>query len=143
MVKVRFNYADVSIIRIKDKAKIKAHVQTIFAEEGKSLALINYIFCSDKYLLEINQSFLKHDFYTDIVTFDLSEKGEGVTGEIYISVDRVKENAEVHNSTFLGEMLRVIFHGSLHLCGYKDKTKSEITIMREKEDYYLRLFEQN
>jgi probable rRNA maturation factor len=85
---------------------------------------------------------LQHDYFTDIITFDLSVSKNETIGEIYISVDRVRENAMTHSVTFQTELLRVIFHGALHLCGYKDKKKSEITIMREKEDYYLLLFEQ-
>ena len=139
MARVRFNYADVKSINLKDKNKVKQFVESIFVQEGKSLKELNYIFCSDSYLLEINQSHLHHDYYTDIITFDLSEDAS-VTGEIYISVDRVKDNSSTIGTPFSEELLRVIFHGALHLVGYKDKKKSEITIMRDKEDYYLRLF---
>jgi probable rRNA maturation factor len=89
----------------------------------------------------MNRDFLQHDYYTDIITFGLSEKGEPVEAEIYISLDRVKDNAATLKTTFKEETLRVIFHGALHLCGYKDKKKSEIALMRSKEDHYLRLFE--
>ncbi len=141
MAYVKFNYADVRPITLRSKRKVKEFVIELFKKENKELGSINYIFCSDAYLLEINRSFLNHDFFTDIVTFDLSE-GEATIGEIYISVERVKDNAITHATTYEGELLRVIFHGALHLCGYKDKKKSEITIMREKEDYYLALFAQ-
>ncbi|MCW3113260.1 MAG: metal-dependent hydrolase YbeY [Segetibacter sp.] len=137
---VRFNYADVKPISLNDKKGVKDFVVSIFNKEGRPLKKINYIFCSDEYLLEINKSYLQHDYYTDIITFDLSEQ-EGTIGEIYISVDRVKENSKSHATSFSTELLRVIFHGALHLIGYKDKKKSEITIMRDKEEYYLRLFE--
>ena len=83
-----------------------------------------------------------HDFYTDIITFPLSEKGEPIEAEIYVSTDRVKENAVVHGKTYKNEMYRVLFHGALHLCGYKDKKKSEILLMRKKEEQYLYLFDQ-
>lgn len=140
MVNVRFNYADVQPISLKRKKAVKEFIKEIFRLEGKALKEMNYIFCSDEYLLEINKSYLQHDYFTDIITFDLSE-GDETIGEVYISVDRVKENALTHQATFSSELLRVIFHGALHLVGYKDKKKSEITIMREKEDYYLLLFE--
>ena len=98
---------------------------------------MNYIFCNDKRLLDINQQYLKHDYYTDIITFNLSEEDNKITGEIYISVDRVKENAELLGLSTAAELHRVIFHGALHLCGYKDKTSGEKVKMRGKEDYYL------
>ncbi|WP_018616081.1 rRNA maturation RNase YbeY [Segetibacter koreensis] len=140
MALIRFNYADVPPISLSRKKLIKDHIREIFLKEGKQLRSLSFIFCSDQYLIEINKTFLKHDFYTDIITFDLSE-GEETVGEIYISVERVKENAVDHSSSFTDELLRVIFHGALHLCGYRDKKKSEITTMREKEDYYLQTFQ--
>ena len=140
MEQVRFNYADINSITLTKKKEVKLLIANIFKQEGKELQYIDYIFCSDEYLLNINRSFLHHDYYTDIITFDLSEN-KGIIGEVYISADRVKDNAITLQSTFSQEMLRVIFHGALHLCGYKDKKKSEITLMRQKEDYYLRSFE--
>lgn len=140
MPSVRFNYADVKPISLSKKSMIKETVAEIFSNEGKELRLLNYIFCSDHYLLDINKAFLNHDFFTDVISFDLSE-GESMIGEVYISMDRVKENAILHSATFEKELLRIIFHAALHLCGYKDKKKSEITIMREKEDYYLQFFQ--
>lgn len=141
MSQVRFNHADVKQLSFKNKKFIKEIVVRIFLDEAKKINKINYIFCSDTYLLEINKKYLTHNFFTDIISFDLSE-GEAVTGEIYISIDRVKENAIIHSASFRKELLRVIFHGVLHLCGYKDKKKSEITLMRKKEDYYLQLIEE-
>jgi rRNA maturation RNase YbeY len=93
-------------------------------------------------LLNINKTFLKHDYFTDIITFDLSEGFVEIVGEVYISIHRVRDNARSLRTNVTNELLRVLFHGALHLCGYKDKKKSEITIMREKEDYYLSLFGQ-
>ena len=102
---------------------------------------MNYIFCSDEYLLEVNNNFLQHDFYTDIITFDLSlSKTSPTIGEIYISVDRVKENAITHKTSFELELHRVIFHGALHLCGYKDKTKKDALLMRDKEEDCLSMY---
>lgn len=138
---IRFNYADVKSVSLRNKTLIKKQIEDLFLNEGKGLIRLNYIFCSDSFLLEINKSFLKHDFYTDIISFDLSEGG-GTIGEVYISIDRVKENSIIHASTFNMELLRVLFHGALHLCGCKDKKKSEITTMRQKEDYFLQLLKE-
>jgi len=102
-----------------------------------------YIFCDDEYLLNINRRFLKHDYYTDIITFDLSEQVSYIVGEIYISIDRVNENAAIHRSAREQEINRVIFHGALHLCGYKDKTGKQKLIMKKKEDQYLREFQRS
>lgn len=101
--------------------------------------MVNYIFCTDKALLKINQDFLKHDYYTDIITFDLSE-GDEVVAEIYISIDRVKDNARKLGVSFQRELHRVIFHGALHLCGYKDKSPKDSTMMRNREDFYLKKY---
>jgi len=136
MNRVTFRYADRKLA-LADKRAIQSFVETIFKKEKRKLAHINYVFCSDIYLLKINRDFLAHDYYTDIITFALSEPGEPVEAEIYISIDRVKENAEQLDISFKEEMLRVIFHGALHLCGYKDKKKTEITLMRSKENHYL------
>jgi len=103
---------------------------------------LNYIFCSDEYLLDINKKFLKHDYLTDIITFDLSEQN-GVTGEVYISLDRVRDNAKTFDSTFSDECLRVIIHGALHLCGYKDKNKIDKKEMRKKENFYLNIYKKS
>lgn len=123
-------------IALQNRSKLQAFIETLFKKEKKKLASINYIFCSDKRLLEINQQFLRHDYYTDIITFDLSE-AEATQAEIYISIDRVKENAKNEGVSFRSELHRVIFHGALHLCGYKDKTKAESSLMREREGFYL------
>lgn len=108
--------------------------------EKKYLASLNYIFCTDKRLLEINRQYLKHDFYTDIITFPLSAPKMPVEAEIYISIDRVRENAKTLDVSFKTELHRVIFHGALHLCGYGDKTKGEKEKMRGKEDKYLQKY---
>lgn len=136
---VKFNYADVKGVNLEKKGEVKKRVIELFKEEGRMLERVDYVFCSDEYLLSINRAFLKHDFYTDIITFDLSI-ATSVIGEIYISVERVLENAKMQRVPLRKEMLRVIFHGALHLCGYRDKKKSEITLMRQKEDYYLRSY---
>ena len=136
MASVKFNYADRKL-SISNKSRLKNFINTIFQEENIALNELNYIFCSDEYLLQINNDHLQHDYYTDIITFTLEERGEPVIGEIYISMDRIKENCITEKTNLLNETLRVIFHGCLHLCGYKDKEKEDIAIMRQKEDYYI------
>lgn len=140
MATVSFRTAD-RRLQISDKSLVKDFITRLFKKEKHTLSSITYVFCSDALLLQMNRDFLQHDYYTDIITFALSEKGEPVEAEIYISIDRVKDNAKALGLTYKEEILRVIFHGALHLCGYKDKKKSEIMIMRSKEDQYLRLFE--
>lgn len=140
MSKVVFHSAD-SAVPLKQRTLLKRFIESLFRREKKSLSSIHYIFCSDEYLLQINRDFLKHDYYTDIISFGLSEPGQPLEAEIYISVDRVRDNAKALDQPFSKEILRVLFHGALHLCGYGDKKKSEITNMREREDHYLRLFE--
>ncbi len=133
--KVCFFFQDAKA-SLTDRINLKKHIRFIFNNEGKKLESLNYIFCTDIALLEINRKYLKHDFYTDIITFDLSET-ETVRAEIYISLDRVRENALKLGISFKSELHRVIFHGILHLCGYNDKTIAEKKKIREKEDYYL------
>ncbi|NLR64949.1 rRNA maturation RNase YbeY [Chitinophaga varians] len=124
-------------VDLKEKRKLKTFLKDLFADEGQGLKDLHYVFCSDAYLLEINQQFLKHDTYTDIVTFEMGEDPAVTEGEIYISIDRVKENAQKFHVSVNQELHRVIFHGALHLCGFRDKSKTESTLMREKEDEYL------
>lgn len=124
---------------LKDRKKLKPFIEKIFKLEKKKLQELHYIFCNDDYLLEINQQFLKHDYYTDIITFDLSETND-IYGEVYISIDRLKENADINNFWYSDELHRLIFHGAIHLCGFKDKTVKEKKRMTEKEDDYLKLY---
>jgi probable rRNA maturation factor len=133
--KVCFFFHGVNI-SLANRSQLKKYIQSIFKKEGKALESINYIFCTDKALREINRQFLTHDFYTDIITFDLSESN-AVQAEIYISTDRIKDNAFQLGVSFKSELHRVVFHGVLHLCGYKDKSKGEIEEMRSKEGFYL------
>jgi len=127
-------------VTLKDRTGIKKLIASVFRKEGVKLGSLNYIFCTDKRLLKINQDFLKHDYYTDIITFELSPKGLPIEGEIYISVDRVKENAITEETSFKQELLRVILHGALHLCGYKDKTAAQVKLIRQKEEFYFSNF---
>jgi len=141
------NYMEIILFRNADKTflfpnkkRLKQFIELLFKKEKKGLYELTYVFCSDEYLLGINKDFLKHDFYTDIITFDLSENNKQTIWEIYISLDRIKDNAKTMNASIKEETLRVIFHGALHLCGYKDKSKADIIKMRMKEDYYLSLY---
>lgn len=125
-----------TVFSLQNRSRLKAFIEYIFKTEGKKLDCINYIFCSDQKLLEINRKFLRHNFYTDIITFDLSDNPL-IIAEVYISIDRIRQNAKKLGVSFKSELHRVIFHGALHLCGYNDKTVGEKEKMREKEDYYL------
>jgi probable rRNA maturation factor len=127
-------------VPLRERTALKKFIASIFKTEKKRLSGLNYIFCTDKRLLEINRQFLKHDYYTDIITFPLNSPGEPVEAEIYISIDRVRDNASTLGESFSREIHRVIFHGALHLCGYGDKTGKEREIMRGKEDGYLRKY---
>ena len=139
MNKVFFKYADKTLL-YTNKTKLKKAIESLFIIEKKTLKHLVYVFCSDEYLLSINQSFLNHNTYTDIITFNLSETPQETIAEIYISIDRVKENAKTYETTFANEIERVIFHGALHLCGYKDKSKQDVLLMRSKENQYLTIF---
>ncbi|HEX4876978.1 MAG TPA: rRNA maturation RNase YbeY, partial [Chitinophagaceae bacterium] len=107
--------------RLSDRTRLKSFIESIFRKEKMALAELNYIFCSDDELLQINRQFLQHNYYTDIITFDLSDTGNAIHAEVYISIERVKDNARKLGVSFRKELHRVIFHGVLHLCGYKDK----------------------
>jgi probable rRNA maturation factor len=125
---------------LKNKRKLSAFLDSVIRRYRKKTvhATLAYIFCTDDFLHQMNQQFLDHDTLTDIITFDLSESPETLVGEIYISVERVRENAEAFNTTYQDELHRVLFHGALHLCGYKDKTAADQKIMREKENECLK-----
>jgi rRNA maturation RNase YbeY len=117
-------------------ADYKKWLEDIILSEGKKLGEINYIFCDDEYLLKVNQDYLQHDYYTDIITFDYV-KGKTITGEIFVSLQRISDNASTLSREYEEELRRVLAHGILHLCGYKDKTEEEEQLMRSKEDHYL------
>lgn len=122
---------------LRNIKKIKAFIEKIFEYEKRQLESINYIFCTDSFLLKINNKYLKHNFFTDIITFDLSERPGFIKADVFISIDRVRDNAIRLKTSFKSELHRVIFHGALHLCGYRDKKGNEAKKMREKEDIYL------
>jgi len=122
---------------LKERTKLKRFISLLFKKEKTKLESLNYIFCTDAYLLELNKEYLKHFTLTDIITFELNAPNEPVVSDIFISIDRVKENAQTFGISFKQELHRVIFHGALHLCGYKDKKKADQELMRKMEDYYL------
>ena len=124
---------------LKEKLKHKAWLNEVAKQEGKKILELTYVFCSDEYLLQINQEYLNHDTLTDIVTFDNSEDPKKIEGDIFISIERVKENGEKLGTTDT-ELKRVMVHGLLHLLGYKDKKKEDKALMTEKEDLYIKQY---
>lgn len=135
---ISFNKVETGFV-LPDPGKLKSLLKQLIQSEGKSLGDLNYMFVDDKYLLEINQKYLGHDTLTDIITFPLSRSSEIISGEIYISIERIKENAVSLNVDFERELKRVMVHGVLHLIGYDDGTTEEKSLIRSKEDYYLNL----
>lgn len=133
---IRIDYADKNI-GLQNKGALKTFIERQVKKEGIVIKELQYVFCSDPYLLQINKDFLQHDYYTDIISFDLSVIKGQLIGEVYISVDRVKDNAATHKSTIKEELLRVIFHGALHFCGYKDKKPADRRLMREMETKWI------
>ena len=128
-------------VQLQERRRIKSFISHKLQKAGKSGGEISYVFCSDKELLDINKTYLQHDYFTDIITFDLSEEGSKVLmSDIFISVDRVKENAVNQGTSVKLELLRVIFHGILHLIGFKDKTKLQSGEMRRMEDVWIAEF---
>ena len=125
--------------KLSGQKKTISWIKSVIKKEGAMLNSLNYVFCSDEYLREMNIQYLKHRTFTDIITFNYNPSKTQIEGEIFISIDRVKENAEKFKSDFSTELNRVMIHGVLHLLGYKDKTKREKSLMREKEDTYLSL----
>ena len=122
---------------LKNATKLKHFIESIFRMESQSLDSINYIFCSDKAVLEINKKYLNHDFYTDVITFNLSSNNKPISGEVYISIERVRDNAKQLGVSIKSELHRILFHAALHLCGYNDKKKKDKEIMRKRENELL------
>ena len=133
-------YFEDTAFKLKAKTKIKNWLKLVAESEVYTLGNVSVIFCSDNYILDINQRFLQHDYFTDIITFDYSE-GSKISGDLFISVDSVKENSIEYGTDFENELHRVIVHGILHLIGYDDHTDEDIKIMRSKENYYLSLYD--
>lgn len=137
----RFYEQDINA-RLKDRRKLSAFLDALAHKHIKGLKKVSltYIFCTDEYLLTLNKEFLDHDTFTDIVTFDLSEGENDLTGELYISAERIADNAEKFGVSYNHELHRVIFHGTLHLCGFGDKKKSEKEEMTRQEDLCLKAY---
>jgi len=135
---INFFNEDISL-NIKNKIKLKNWIKETIQAEGHKLGELNFIFCSDSYLLEINKQYLNHDTLTDIITFDNSDVEKLIIGDIFISYERIRENAIDFNVTEANELHRIIIHGTLHLLGYKDKTKADKALMTQNEDKYLQL----
>lgn len=137
MSSIVFHSEDIQFV-LKQKRLIRQWLNSIAEQEGSSIIGLSYIFTSDSYLLKINQEYLQHDTYTDVITFPYSE-GENIESDIFISIDRCKENASIFDASFYTELHRVMAHALLHLLGYGDKSPDEKISMRSKEDYYLSL----
>jgi probable rRNA maturation factor len=137
---ITFNYL-IAKGKPEEVRKLKSFIPILFKMEGMRIEVVNYIFCSDEYLLKINKKYLNHDYYTDIITFRLSGKGEPIVSDVFISVQRVAENAKDLKTPYQTELRRVLFHGALHLCKYNDKRRADWEIMRKMEDKYLSLFQ--
>ncbi len=135
MNSIEFYFEDVNPVSIHKKLLV-LQLNSLIKNELKILGEVSVIFCSDEYLLQMNKEYLDHDYYTDIITFDYVEK-EVISGDLFISLDRIRENAKNFKTSLLKELYRVVFHGVLHLVGYNDKTEEEQKTMREKENYYL------
>lgn len=135
---INFFNEDISL-NIKNKIKLKNWIRETIQAEGYKLRELNFIFCTDSYLLEINKQYLNHDTLTDIITFDNSDVDKLIMGDIFISYERIRDNSIDFKVTETDELHRIIIHGTLHLLGYKDKTKADKALMTDNEDKYLRL----
>jgi rRNA maturation RNase YbeY len=139
MLSFNIEFENFKLIEIRKK---KNWIKDLIIKEGFNLVELNYVFVSDEALLVINRKYLNHDTYTDIITFDNSENNNQIEGDIFISIERIKENSVIFNNNFETELLRVMAHGVLHLCGYGDKKEKEVKIMREKENFYIQSYGQ-
>lgn len=135
---IRF-FAQDLVFKVVNPFKTKNWIKAVIQREGWKLGNLNYIFCSDAYLLSINERYLNHKTYTDIITFDNREEADHIEGDVFISIERIRENAVKLETDFDEELHRVLIHGVLHLCGYKDKSATQKSAMRKKEDAYLSL----
>jgi probable rRNA maturation factor len=133
---IDFFFEDIQPFEV-DVKLLKRHISSLIIKEKRTKGQITVIFCSDNYLLKMNQEYLQHDYYTDIITFNYSE-GKKLSGDLFISVERVRENSDAFQTSFYKELYRVIFHGLLHLAGFDDKTTAEEQLMRKMEEFYLK-----
>lgn len=137
--RIRFHFP-YTAFSLTERRRLKLFLASLFRAERQSFTTMDYVFCSDRALLDINKTHLQHNYYTDIISFNLSDPGQPVAGEVYISIDRVRDNAIDFDQGFRRELHRVIFHGALHLCGYKDKKPKDVQLMRKMEDKYLKRY---
>jgi probable rRNA maturation factor len=137
MQNITFNFEDLSPF-LKNRGNLRLWLNATAKKEKQKVDSVNYIFCSDKHLLCINKQFLDHDYFTDVITFQY-EGTDGVSGDIFISYDRIRDNAKQYKQSVTNELHRVMVHGMLHLLGYKDKKPEEQKVMKSKEDFYLSL----
>ena len=135
-----FNSGD-KLIPVRKRKIFKKCLYKLFTLEGCKLQKITYIFCSDEYILELNNRYLNHNYYTDILTFLIPTENHLLESEIYISTDRIKENAKIFKVSYQMELLRVMIHGALHLCGYDDQNQNARIKMQKKEDFYIQLYD--
>lgn len=135
---IQFFTEDISFSLSNDEA-VSLWLMEVATKHEREVEQLNYIFCSDEFLLQVNKDYLQHDYYTDVITFDNSEPDDDIEGDIFISIDRVRENADIQSNTFYAELHRVMVHGLLHLLGFNDKTADEENDMREREDACLSL----
>lgn len=133
-------HTKISDFRVNKKSLTKQWLKKVAENEGRKIGQIDIIFCSDYELLELNRKHLNHDYYTDIITFDYADKQSVISGDLYISTDRISDNARKFNNSDEEELRRVMVHGILHLAGFNDRTDEEIALIREKEDFYLSLY---
>ena len=134
---ISFNYE--TTFELTNEVQFSTWISQVIVSENKKEGDLNYVFCNDDYLLNLNEQYLNHDTLTDIISFDYSV-GNELHGDIFISIERVQENATIYNVTFIEEFKRVLVHGILHYCGYKDKTTQDEQIMRKKEDEKIKMF---
>ena len=134
---VFFHFEDLTF-SLENKRKIREWLEGCCVKENKKLGDLNYIFCSDKYLLKVNRKHLNHNYLTDVITFD-NTSPEGISGDIFISYERVKDNAKMYKQKSVDELHRIMIHGLLHLMGYSDKKAEQQKVMKSKEDFYLSL----
>ena len=139
MPDIRFFFPE-PVPALRNRTALKSFLDELARKEKHSVDSLVYVFCDDAYLLGINKDFLQHDDFTDIITFTYGTESRRIVGEVYISVQRVRENAQVFETSFNRELHRVMFHGLLHLCGYEDKLNADQALMRKKEDKYLDLY---
>jgi len=137
-VATKFYYKDVKF-RLRRTREIKKWIEEVIRAEGKMPGDLSFIILGNEDMLEINREFLAHDYYTDVIAFDYGN-GNEVTGEIYLGIETIRKNAKQYNKALIGELMRVIIHGVLHITGYDDREEKDKRVMREKEDYYLERF---